>query len=368
MNRKLLLIGLLAAGAFAGTGALAQESGETERVRIEAERARAEAARAEAEAARAEAETVAQLAQAEAAAEQAARTEAELERARRQLQEARAELEQAARVIAVRTAPVAADRGAIVLAGGGAGLRARLGAVVTDARDGALVTQVLPGGNAAEAGLEVGDVIRSVNGVALIGEEGNPYQRLNEQLDGIEPGATLALVVERGGETVELDVATTAGLVSVFPDRSSREFDLRDEIADLRQVLVSSVPTRQSQRQSLRPNIEIVRTLGIASSPWGEMELVEMTEGLGRYFDTSDGLLVIRAPEGEAIGIEDGDVILSISGRTPNSPAHAIRILGSFEPEETIEFELMREGRRETMEYVVPETAAANLPVRVPED
>lgn len=84
-----------------------------------------------------------------------------------------------------------------------------------------------------------------------------------------------------------------------------------------------------------------------------------MSEALGRYFDTSEGLLVLSAPDDDAIDIQDGDVILSISGRTPNSPEHAIRILSSFESGETIEFSIMRDGRRDTVEYTVPEQSAA---------
>lgn len=96
-----------------------------------------------------------------------------------------------------------------------------------------------------------------------------------------------------------------------------------------------------------------LRSLNIATSPWGEMELVPMTSGLARYFGTEDGLLVVRAPSDDSIGIEDGDVILAIGGRTPSSPEHAIRILASFDPGETIEFSIMREGARETIEYEV---------------
>jgi S1-C subfamily serine protease len=91
------------------------------------------------------------------------------------------------------------------------------------------------------------------------------------------------------------------------------------------------------------------------------MELVEITEALGRYFDTDEGLLVVHAPDDEGIDIEDGDVILAISDRTPNSPEHAIRILSSFEAGETIEFSLMRDGRRRTVEYVVPEPDAMSF-------
>jgi hypothetical protein len=83
------------------------------------------------------------------------------------------------------------------------------------------------------------------------------------------------------------------------------------------------------------------------------MEIVPITPELGRYFQTTEGMLVVRAPSEEDIGLQDGDVILTIGGRTPTSAEHAIRILGSFEPGEVIEFALMRDGRRQPLQYTV---------------
>ena len=51
------------------------------------------------------------------------------------------------------------------------------------------------------------------------------------------------------------------------------------------------------------------------------LELVPVTPKLGQYFGTDKGLLVVRAPPAPGAGLEEGDVILTIGGRTP-------RILG----------------------------------------
>jgi S1-C subfamily serine protease len=84
------------------------------------------------------------------------------------------------------------------------------------------------------------------------------------------------------------------------------------------------------------------------------MELVELTPGLGTYFGTEEGMLVVRAPRDDVLGLMDGDVILEISGRTPTSVGHALRILGSFEPGEQLELTVMREQRRRTLEVELP--------------
>ena len=107
---------------------------------------------------------------------------------------------------------------------------------------------------------------------------------------------------------------------------------------------------------------------------WGDMELVELNEGLGRYFGTDTGLLVVSAPKSDDFKLQDGDVIQSIDGREPTSVGHAMRILGSYQPGEELELKIMRDKRRQTLSiempddrtsFVVPEPPPARAPVRV---
>jgi hypothetical protein len=66
-------------------------------------------------------------------------------------------------------------------------------------------------------------------------------------------------------------------------------------------------------------------------------------------------LLVVRAPENEDLKLEDGDVILNIDGRTPNSVSHALRILSSYSGGEELKIEIMREKRKRTIEIEMPD-------------
>jgi len=88
---------------------------------------------------------------------------------------------------------------------------------------------------------------------------------------------------------------------------------------------------------------------------FGSMELVKLTERLGSYFGTDQGLLVVRAPDDEDLQLEDGDVILSIDGRTPTSVRHAMRILGSYESGEELNIEIMRDKRKRSITLEIPE-------------
>jgi hypothetical protein len=171
----------------------------------------------------------------------------------------------------------------------------------------------------------------------------------------------------------ELERAARNVAISVVPANSTivRTGAGSDGVRDDVFVNLAPVPAPPGAPQSViihsdantPGNYTFLRSLNLAQATWGDMELVPMTEGLSRYFGTSEGLLVVRGPEDDGIEIQDGDVILAISGRTPNSPEHAIRILSSFEPGETIEFALMRDRLRETVDYVVPEAESQFEPL-----
>ena len=88
------------------------------------------------------------------------------------------------------------------------------------------------------------------------------------------------------------------------------------------------------------------------------MELAPLTPGLGRYFGTDSGVLVVRAPPQRGLGLQDGDVILSIGGRKPTDSSHVIRILGSYDPGEKISLEVMRMHRRISVATTAPGRAA----------
>jgi S1-C subfamily serine protease len=93
---------------------------------------------------------------------------------------------------------------------------------------------------------------------------------------------------------------------------------------------------------------------GVVNGPWSDVELVTLTPALGEYFGTDDGVLVVRAGRASELGVRDGDVILDIGGREPQSPEHALRILATFEPGESLQASIMRQRRRETLAITVP--------------
>jgi hypothetical protein len=84
------------------------------------------------------------------------------------------------------------------------------------------------------------------------------------------------------------------------------------------------------------------------------LELVPITPRLGQYFGADKGLLVVKAPPVQGPGLEEGDVILSIGGRTPENPRHAFRILGSYQPGEKVKFEVLRQRKHLALDVQMP--------------
>lgn len=252
----------------------------------------------------------------------------ELERARRELAEARRNLEAAARDVArlsrQSVGPMVQEFRRVWL---GTGQRATLGIAITDAENGAAVSAVSPGGPAAEAGVRVGDVILAIDGTPVSNAGDSPSSVIIARLSEIEPGAPVELRLRANGDTRSVRVMTRP----------------RGDLVEAREAPVFRFEGFEGLRDVFR-----------SSARWSDMELVSLTPQLGAYFGTDRGLLVVRAPENDALMLLEGDVILAIGGREPSSPEHAMRILASYEPGETLELSIMRQREPQTLRVELP--------------
>ncbi|MGH7613102.1 MAG: PDZ domain-containing protein [Gemmatimonadales bacterium] len=238
--------------------------------------------------------------------------------------------------------------------------RGRIGVVVNTTKNtetdryGAKIDAITPGGPAEGAGIKAGDIITRFNGTSLAGvsaqdgDDSGPGMRLVELAHRLEPGDTVRVEYRRGSDT------KTATLVA----------------ADLSGHAWTGVMPRMAT-PSL-PRYEMgefgpLQLLGEGNSfafcfgdSWCDLDLVTLNADLGEYFGTRVGLLVVKAPADVALPLKSGDVILSIGGRKPTSPAHAMRILRSYDTGEAVSIEIMRHERRQTLSWKVPEASERN--------
>jgi hypothetical protein len=218
--------------------------------------------------------------------------------------------------------------------------------------EGVEILGVSPGGAAADAGLRAGDIITSINDESLTAassEEANT--RLLDFMQGVEEGDSLNVEFLRDGKSQSASISPRSMDNNVFAfNFDGDEFSLPD-------VHVAPHADRFSNF--------IWRSDG---DGFGAMELAPLSERLGRYFGTNEGLLVVSAPGDKDLQLEDGDVILNIDGRKPTSVAHAMRILGSYESGEELEIEIMRDKRKRKIKLVIPDNrSSAVAPDRVPQ-
>ncbi|MGH8130912.1 MAG: PDZ domain-containing protein [Steroidobacteraceae bacterium] len=200
---------------------------------------------------------------------------------------------------------------------------------------GVRVEGVSPGGPAAEAGVKAGDVI-----VAIEAKPVTTGRELVKAMAAIEPGEKVDLELRRGGKPVQLAVEARP-LDQVFLAGPGALTGL-PEIRALAAVPAMGEHPFDGDAHWLL-------------AEWGDAEFVTLTPGLGHYFGADKGVLVARAPEDAALGLRDGDVIVAIGGREPQSGPHAMRILRSYQPGEAVELRILRDRRTQTLNAKVPE-------------
>lgn len=207
--------------------------------------------------------------------------------------------------------------------------------------EGVSVLGVTPGSAASDAGLRSGDVITAVDEESLSADSCEAANaRLLDFMKGVEEGDVLKVEYLRAGKvgSVEIEPRVVTSNMHVWMNKNGHDFRMP-------KMHVSPEAAKKFKMEFAFP---------WAGSAWGEIELVELNEGLGRYFGTDKGLLVVNAPESDAFELEDGDVIQSIDGREPKDVRHAMRILSSYQAGEGLSLGIMRDKKERTLEIEIP--------------
>jgi hypothetical protein len=110
----------------------------------------------------------------------------------------------------------------------------------------------------------------------------------------------------------------------------------------------------EAMAQTIREAMPLLTGVGMYGR-WLDLEMVKLNPELGDYFGTTDGLLVIRAPDDSMLPLKGGDVILSVDGRPATSQAQLMRVLRSYEPAEDVKLDIMRQKRRTTLSVKIPQ-------------
>jgi len=230
------------------------------------------------------------------------------------------------------------------------GLKVNLQAQDTDSI-GARVDAVTPGGPAAKAGIRSGDVITRLDGNSLLTapelprEPGRslPGLRLIELAARLGPNDTVPLEFRRG---------TDRKVVTLITAGDPRSLEMGNRIViprDFAQQSLEGMRAMGSDPEIGDLDIRLPRVAMLYGGELSEIELAPLNPDLGQYFGTSEGILVISAPRGSSLGLRGGDVVLAVDQRKPASPSHLLRILRSYDHDESFKIDILRNRKHETI-------------------
>jgi hypothetical protein len=232
---------------------------------------------------------------------------------------------------------------------------------------GATVSAVTPGGPAAKAGLLAGDIITKFNGNALVvrgqatiddGQSG-PGLRLIELVSRVEPGDTVTVEWKRDRQRKTARVVTQAAGnvwvsgehdgVRVFTAPAPGAYTLQLDMEG-RERALTELRSHLGEMRAPMPMMSGDRFFFRMGGPLGGVQFAPINPDLGRYFGVTEGILVLDTPDTSAhLDLKGGDVIVAIDGRKATDVDQLMRILGSYNDGETINFEVMRDKRRVTV-------------------
>ena len=230
------------------------------------------------------------------------------------------------------------------------GLKVNLRARSTDSI-GAYVDAVTPNGPAAKAGIQSGDIITSVDGKTVLAggsaeagsqRESLPGLRLIELAARLAPHDTIPVQFRRGKDrkTVSLVTADEPDILFRGPP-GERSFAFRLGPDGPRRMAMPFEDQVEGQFGGSPPVFY--------GSLLADLELAPLNSDLGRYFGATDGVLVISVPKESQLGLKGGDVVLAVDGRKPTTPSQLLRILRSYEVDETLKLDVLRNHKRETV-------------------
>jgi S1-C subfamily serine protease len=261
----------------------------------------------------------------------------------KQLDAARQRLEADAREVAQLSSRLGEDVGQRYMRRGMMLPRAVLGVQIDSKAGvgGASVVAVSPGGAAAGAGIEAGDVITAIDGVDL-STASEPSRALMERMRALQPDAKVKLKVAHGGKAREVEVTARAPAPGMFawggpPGPGG--------------VGGPGGPGGPHGREGRGPQGRHGWMAAHHHHHLGGLKLATLSPRLGGYFGAKGGVLVEQA--GTAFKLEDGDVITSIDGREVTSARQARRILGSYGHGEKATIKVLRDRKAVQVDVVL---------------
>ncbi|WP_207916527.1 PDZ domain-containing protein, partial [Lysobacter sp. N42] len=337
----------------------------------------------------------------------------------KELETARAELERAARRVAALSRELGTGEDGVFVLQQRMLRKPVLGVLLEeDDGRGVRVSGVTPASGAARAGLRTGDRILSIDGRALTGADGAArLDSLRERLADLQAGKPVRVGYERDGRRAEVSITPEAASPVAFFGGDGSELrprgdvrlvrgedgavEIEAEAVDIRTapdaptVIERSEDDGRGGRRVIRRVIAPVaagpgvapevhrevmrlardgacgdgqdcRSFALAEAfRWNGLNLASLDAQLGRYFGTSEGVLVVSAGA-ELAGLQSGDVIRRVDGKAVASPREVMDQLRGKPEGASVAIEVLRERRPLTVQVRAPKAMRIPLPPPAP--
>lgn len=252
----------------------------------------------------------------------------------------------------IRTAPEAYRRGpglGIVMAPNPAAAGVRIAAVSPDSP-------------AQKAGLRADDVLLSVDGKTLSGSGAAAVESARKLLGNLKQDQVVKLRYARQGKSHEASVkAGEIGRVFAFergagmPRMHHGEGRKHERIRMLPPGVEMEIERVGPMRECAKGDDDCGLPVLYQAFRWQGLNLASLDAGLGRYFGTDTGVLVLSAGP-ELKGLQSGDVIRSVAGSPVQSPRDVMRALRSKEAGAQLKLDVLRDRKATAVTVTVPES------------
>ncbi|HET9818678.1 MAG TPA: PDZ domain-containing protein [Rhodanobacteraceae bacterium] len=233
-----------------------------------------------------------------------------------------------------------------------------LGVAVRHEKAGTKVVAVSPGSPAERAGVEVGDVITAISARSMTFHGTTP----TDDLAHLRVGEPVELTVQRGGKTLHLK-ATPERFSSDdwratvrAAERAARDATASVRSPEFQKQIQQSIDDAMKNATLAMNNASAAREAAIEArehdhgwtffmSPWWGLNLAPLNPDLGRYFGADKGALVLSRDAKRYPGIQPGDVITAVDGKTIARPADVFRAARGTPSGNTVQLTVRRHDK-----------------------
>ncbi|MFT3805736.1 PDZ domain-containing protein [Arenimonas sp.] len=257
----------------------------------------------------------------------------------------------------------------------GRGLRDRrlgLGVVLApnSAASGVKIVAVTPDSPAMRAGLHSGDIVLSIDGKKIAGSGEAAVDTARKMLGDLKQDQVVKIGYARAGKTGTVSVkADQIHRVMVFDrgegaPRTPRAWKGDDDRVFMLPEKVQMDIERIGPMRDCAPGKDDCHLPALAEAfRWQGLNLASIDASLGRYFGSSEGVLVISSGD-ELKGLQSGDVIQRVGGVAVKSPRDVMRALRDKDEGQQLKLDVLRDRKTVAVSIAVPKSRP--LPFMIP--